>query len=164
MDAVRREGVGRFTGLPLWRWWGRKKGYLPLILPLASEVGFCLSKYLRWDTRFCRLFMLCRWSLLYNFYFRAVGMSNSLVAQSRHLKSISAPPRTVGSSITSFPSVTSRLHSLACCCFFSATLSIYLVSEEYPRWRFSEMLPGLLQLDKLSSAQILSKAINIVIL
>jgi len=47
MNAVRREGVGRFTSLPLWRGWGRKKGYLPLILHLAFEVGFCLSKYLR---------------------------------------------------------------------------------------------------------------------
>jgi len=52
MNAVWREGVGRFNGLPLWRGWIRKKGYLPLILPLASEIGFCLSKYRRWDTRF----------------------------------------------------------------------------------------------------------------
>jgi len=63
INAVRREGVGQFTGLPLWRAWSRKEGYLPLILSLASEVGFCLSKYRRRDTRFCRVCMLCRWSL-----------------------------------------------------------------------------------------------------
>jgi len=43
MEVVRREGVGRFDGLPLWRGWGGKKGYLPLILPLASEVGWGLE-------------------------------------------------------------------------------------------------------------------------
>jgi hypothetical protein len=29
---------------------GGKGGYLPLILPLASAVGSCLSRYRRWDT------------------------------------------------------------------------------------------------------------------
>jgi hypothetical protein len=38
--ADEREGVCRYTGLPLWTNWGGKRGYLPLILPLASEVGF----------------------------------------------------------------------------------------------------------------------------
>jgi hypothetical protein len=52
-NAVRREGVGRFTGLPLWTEWGGKGGYVPLkSLSLASAVGFCLSRYRRWDTRF----------------------------------------------------------------------------------------------------------------
>jgi hypothetical protein len=31
---------------------GGKGGYLPLVLHLASEVGFCLCKCRRWDTRF----------------------------------------------------------------------------------------------------------------
>jgi hypothetical protein len=52
INAVVREGVGRFTGLPLWTGWREKGGYLPLILPLISADGFCLSKYRRWDTRF----------------------------------------------------------------------------------------------------------------
>jgi hypothetical protein len=38
--ADEREGVGRYTGLPLWTNWDGKRGYLPRILPLASEVGF----------------------------------------------------------------------------------------------------------------------------
>jgi hypothetical protein len=48
--AVRREGAG----LPLWTDWGGKGGYHPLILSPASEVGFFLSRYLRWDTRICK--------------------------------------------------------------------------------------------------------------
>jgi hypothetical protein len=111
---------------------GGKGGYLPLILPLASAVGFCLSRYRRWDTRFCRLCILCRCSLLYSFFFLALGMSISFVARSRHLKSVPALSRTIGSSITSYPSAVSNLHSSACCSFFSMTLSMYLVSEEYP--------------------------------
>jgi hypothetical protein len=111
---------------------GGKGGYLPLILPLASAVGFCLSRYRRWDTRFYRLCILCRCSLLYSVFFLALGMSISFVARSRHLKSVPALPRTMGSSITSYPSAASNLHSSACCSFFSMTLSMYLVSEEYP--------------------------------
>ena len=49
--AVRREGVGRFTGLPLWRGWGGKKGYLPLILPLASELAFLCKQPKVWAER-----------------------------------------------------------------------------------------------------------------
>jgi hypothetical protein len=67
IKAVRREGVGRFIGLPLWTDWGGKGGCLPLILPLASAVGFCLSTYRRWDKRVCRLCILCRWRLLIPF-------------------------------------------------------------------------------------------------
>jgi len=70
--------------------------------------------------------------LLHNFLFLALGMSISVVPRSRHLKSVPALPRKIGSSITSYPSVASRLHSSACCCFFSATFFIYLVLEEYP--------------------------------
>jgi hypothetical protein len=81
---------------------GGKGGYLPLILPLAFAVGFCLSRYRRWDTRFCRMCILCRWSLLYSFNFLAVGMFISFVARSRHSKSVPALPRTTGSSITSY--------------------------------------------------------------
>jgi hypothetical protein len=51
-NAVRREWVGRLTGQLLWTGWGGKGGFLPLILPIASAVGFCLSRYCRWDTRF----------------------------------------------------------------------------------------------------------------
>jgi hypothetical protein len=58
----------------------RKGGHLPLILPLASDVGFCLSRYRRWDTRFCRLCMLCSLSSLYIFFFLALGMSFGFVA------------------------------------------------------------------------------------
>jgi len=68
--AVWREW-GNFFGLPLWTWWGGKGGYLPLILPLVSEVGFCPSRYCRRDTRNCRVCMLCRWSLLYSSLFLA---------------------------------------------------------------------------------------------
>jgi hypothetical protein len=94
---------------------GGKGGYLPLILPLASAVGFCLSRYRRWDTTFCRLCILCRWSLLYSVFLLALGMSISFVARSRHSRSVPALPRTIGSSITSYPSAASNLHSSACC-------------------------------------------------
>jgi hypothetical protein len=40
INAFRREVVGRLTGLPQWTDGGEKGGYLPLILPFASEVGF----------------------------------------------------------------------------------------------------------------------------
>jgi hypothetical protein len=50
INAVRREGVDRFTGLPLWIEWGWIEGYLPFILPLDSADDFCLSRNLRWDT------------------------------------------------------------------------------------------------------------------
>jgi hypothetical protein len=60
INAVRREGVGRFPGLPLWTGWRDKGGYLPLILPLTSADYFCLSRYRRWDTEFGRLCILCR--------------------------------------------------------------------------------------------------------
>jgi hypothetical protein len=59
INGVRREGVGRFTSLPLWTGSGGKEGCLPLILPLASAVGFYLSRYRRWDTRFRRVFCAC---------------------------------------------------------------------------------------------------------
>jgi hypothetical protein len=36
INAVRGEGVGRFTGL--WTDWGERGGYLPFFIPLASEV------------------------------------------------------------------------------------------------------------------------------
>jgi hypothetical protein len=47
INAVEREGVGRFNGLPLRTDWVGRKGYLTLNLPLASAVGFCLSGYRR---------------------------------------------------------------------------------------------------------------------
>jgi hypothetical protein len=50
----------------------------------------------------------------------------------RHLKSVSALPRTTGSSTTPYPSVLRSLQSSACCYFFSVTLSMYLVSENNP--------------------------------
>jgi hypothetical protein len=40
IDAVRREGVGRFTCLLLRIDWGGKEGYLPLILPLLLRLAF----------------------------------------------------------------------------------------------------------------------------
>jgi hypothetical protein len=62
INNVGREGaaIRRFPGLPLWTVWGGKGGYLPLILPLASEVRFCFFRAHRWETMFCRLCMLCR--------------------------------------------------------------------------------------------------------
>jgi hypothetical protein len=48
MNAIRREGVDQFFGLPLYIIWGG----LLLTLPLASEFAFCLSGYRRWKTRF----------------------------------------------------------------------------------------------------------------
>jgi len=56
------------------------------------------SKYCHWDTKFCRVCMLCRWSLLYKFLFLALGVSISFVARSRPLKCVPALPRTIGSS------------------------------------------------------------------
>jgi hypothetical protein len=64
MNAIRREGVGRFTGQPLWTGWDGQGGYLPRIPPLASEVGFCRFRYRRWDTWFRSLCMLRRSSHL----------------------------------------------------------------------------------------------------
>jgi hypothetical protein len=40
-NAVRREGLGYYTVLPLWIDWGWKGGYPPLVLSIASVVGFC---------------------------------------------------------------------------------------------------------------------------
>jgi hypothetical protein len=60
---------------------GGKGGSLPLIPPFAFKVGFCLPRYRRWDTRFRRLCMLCRWSLLYSFFLLASKMSISFIAQ-----------------------------------------------------------------------------------
>jgi hypothetical protein len=46
-------------------WEGRLSASYHSPFPLASKVSFCLFRSRRWDTRFCRLCMLCRWSLLY---------------------------------------------------------------------------------------------------
>jgi hypothetical protein len=43
--TVRLEGVDRFPSVPLWTGQGGLGGYLPLTLPHASALGFCLSRY-----------------------------------------------------------------------------------------------------------------------
>jgi hypothetical protein len=58
-------------------------------------------------------------------------MSISFVTRSRHLKVVPALPRPTGSSITSYLSTARILHNSECSLFFM-TLSMYLVSEEYP--------------------------------
>jgi hypothetical protein len=55
INAAGREGVGRFTGLPLWEAWREKGGYLRIMPLLTSADGFCLSRYRRWEKGFCRL-------------------------------------------------------------------------------------------------------------
>jgi len=76
--------------------------------------------------------MLCRWSLLYSSLFLALGMSFCCTIKAFG-KCPSVPiERAIGQHHVIFYSVANRLHSSGCCYFFSATLSIHLVSEESP--------------------------------
>jgi hypothetical protein len=131
--------VGRFTGLPLWTGW-REKGapsheaicLFPLLMQMAfvsPGMAFGTTPCVPQGVVDCVYFVGAACCIV---FFLALGMSISYVARSRHLKTVPALVRTTGSSITSYPSAASNFHSSACCSFFSVTLSMYLVSEEYP--------------------------------
>ena len=132
VNAVRREGAGRETGLPLKRGWGGKKGYLPLIHPLASEVGFCLSKYCRCDTRLCeRVCYVGGACYGIQFAFPSIGDVRSFCCTINAFEKCPSTPQENREQHDVISLCSKQLHNSARC-FFSATLSIYLVSEEYP--------------------------------
>jgi hypothetical protein len=57
INAVRHDGVVGPAHMDSVGWEVRLSAHLSL--PLASEVGFCHSRYRRWDKRFCGVCMLC---------------------------------------------------------------------------------------------------------
>jgi hypothetical protein len=126
-----REGVGRSTGLPLWTCWVGREPICLLFYPLLLHLAFVFPGIAVGTQGFVAC-VYCAGVACCIVSFFNVGDVHLFCCTIKAFKNCPSTSEDDWEQHYIIPFSASNLHSSACCSFFSMTLSMYLVSEEYP--------------------------------